>query len=113
MPAERVDEVGRGRVWTGEQALENGLVDALGGLAAAVGLAKDRLGLDPEADVKLIPFPPALSLTDQLASALGQAAIRGAASPSLPGVLGRAQSWLEAATWESPMLLPPFVVEIR
>jgi len=113
MSAERVDEVGRGRVWTGEQALENGLVDALGGMTAAVGLAKDRLGLDPTADVELIPFPPPLSLPDQLASAFGQAAIRGLANPSLPGVLGRAQRWLEVATWASPMLLPPFVVEIR
>ncbi len=113
MPAERVDELGRGRVWTGVQALENGLVDALGGLTEALGVAKGRLGLEPSADVELIPFPPPRSLPDQLASAFEQAAIRVAANPSLPGVFGRVRSWLEAATWESPMLLPPFLVEIR
>lgn len=113
MPVERVDELGQGRVWTGEQALENGLVDALGGLSEAVSLAMGRLGLDPAADVALIPFPPPLSFADQIASAFDQAAIRAAAKPSLPGVLGRVKSWLEVATWERPMLLPPFVIEIR
>jgi protease-4 len=115
MPADRVDELGRGRVWTGEQAFRNGLVDELGGLTAAIGLAKARLGLDPEDDVELIAFPPPLSLPAQLASSFtfAKAAIRAVANPSLPGVLGRAQSWLEVATWEAPMLLPPYVVEIR
>ena len=37
---EDVDAIGRGRVWTGEQASELGLVDALGGLRTAVLEAK-------------------------------------------------------------------------
>ena len=41
---EQIDEVARGRVWTGAQALERGLVDAQGGLDAAVADAAVRAG---------------------------------------------------------------------
>jgi protease-4 len=42
---EEIDNVGQGRVWTGEQALERGLVDKLGGLDEAVGVAAELAGL--------------------------------------------------------------------
>ena len=42
---EEVDKVGRGRVWTGAQALERKLVDQLGGLDDAIASAKKRAGL--------------------------------------------------------------------
>ena len=46
---ERVHELARGRVWTGADAYERGLVDDLGGLERAVELAGERAGLaDPE-----------------------------------------------------------------
>jgi protease IV len=41
-----IDRVARGRVWSGAQALEFGLVDALGGLDDAVADAADRVGLE-------------------------------------------------------------------
>jgi protease-4 len=66
LTAEQIHEVGRGRVWTGEQALEEGLVDELGGLYAAVRRAKRAAGIDEDADVALVPFPAAKSLADQL-----------------------------------------------
>ncbi|WP_313272232.1 signal peptide peptidase SppA [Stenotrophomonas sp.] len=44
-PVEAVDEVARGRVWSGAQAKERGLVDAFGGLKAAVADAADRAKL--------------------------------------------------------------------
>src|SRR6266849_3972911 len=48
LPRERVDELGRGRVWTGHQALERGLVDKMGGLREAIEAAKARAGLAPD-----------------------------------------------------------------
>ncbi len=42
---EQIDEVGRGRVWSGEQAKARGLVDAFGGLDAAVSDAATRAKL--------------------------------------------------------------------
>ncbi len=44
MDAGNVDELGRGQVWTGAEALENGLVDELGGLAETVQAMSARLG---------------------------------------------------------------------
>ncbi len=41
-----VDEVARGRVWSGQQALERGLVDALGGLRESIAAAAARAGLE-------------------------------------------------------------------
>jgi protease-4 len=63
MSAERVHELARGRVWTGADAKDNGLVDELGGLNTAAGIARDRGGLP--ADAPLRPFPR-ISPLDQL-----------------------------------------------
>ncbi|HSG96476.1 MAG TPA: signal peptide peptidase SppA [Woeseiaceae bacterium] len=41
-----VDQIGQGQVWTGEEALANGLVDELGGLDAAIAGAAELAGLD-------------------------------------------------------------------
>jgi protease-4 len=54
---EGVDKVGRGRVWTGRQAKEIGLVDELGGLTMAIGLAKELAGIPGEEDVRLVVRP--------------------------------------------------------
>ena len=47
MTREQVDEVARGRVWTGRDAHERGLVDALGGLETAVRLAREKAEAGP------------------------------------------------------------------
>ncbi len=40
-----IDQVARGRVWSGQQALDRGLVDALGGLKDSIAAAASRAGL--------------------------------------------------------------------
>ena len=45
LPLERVLEIAGGRVWSGEQALGIGLVDACGGLKTAIAMAVDKAGL--------------------------------------------------------------------
>jgi protease-4 len=52
-----VEAVARGRVWTGADALEHGLVDELGGLRTAVRRAKVLAGLDQDDKVRLISYP--------------------------------------------------------
>ena len=54
---EAVEAVARGRIWTGADALDHGLVDELGGLRAAVRRAKVLAGLDEDAKVRLIGYP--------------------------------------------------------
>ncbi len=57
MSREDVDAVAQGRVWTGADALERGLVDELGGLRAALRRAKILAGLDEDADARIVTFP--------------------------------------------------------
>lgn len=45
MSVEAIDAIGQGRVWTGEQALANGLVDRLGDLDTAIQVAADLADL--------------------------------------------------------------------
>lgn len=52
-----VDSVGRGRVWTGAQALDRGLIDGLGGLEAAVAAVREAAGLAPGERVQLVDYP--------------------------------------------------------
>ena len=66
MTREEVDRVGRGRVWTGRQAKELKLVDELGGLSAAVGLAKRLAGIPAEEEVRLVPWPKPLTFWQTL-----------------------------------------------
>src|SRR5580658_5757954 len=55
LSAERVHELARGRVWTGADALENGLVDELGGIEEAAAIARRRAGLAPS--TPLVAYP--------------------------------------------------------
>ena len=54
---EQVDAVGKGRVWTGRQAKDLKLVDELGGLTMAIGIAKKEAGIDADQDVRLAVWP--------------------------------------------------------
>jgi signal peptide peptidase SppA len=113
---ERVNELGRGRVWTGAQAAEHGLVDELGGLRAAARAAKVAAGIDPDADVALIPYPRPQPFSEQVSEALRGVAIsvglEGATLP-LPRLARAAVEWLESAPSQGPALLPPFVFDIH
>src|SRR5262249_23134699 len=57
LPKERVLEVAKGRIWTGADAKEKGLVDALGGFSVALRLTREAIGLAPEAPLHLKLFP--------------------------------------------------------
>ena len=53
-----VDRVARGRVWTGEQAFEKGLVDEVGGLRQALGYARQLAQLPDDAPIIELPRLP-------------------------------------------------------
>jgi protease IV len=64
-----VDEIGQGRVWTGTQALGNGLVDTLGSLQTAVAIAKNLAELDD--DVRIVELPKKQDPLQELLKAFG------------------------------------------
>ena len=63
-PVADIEAVARGRVWTGRDALEAGLVDELGGLRDAVRIARERAKLPEDAPVLgAIRIPPLARLS--------------------------------------------------
>ena len=57
MSFEAVDSIARGRVWTGKQALELGLVDKLGGMETVITVMKEKIGVPEDEDIQLIDYP--------------------------------------------------------
>jgi protease IV len=88
MSADRVHELARGRVWTGADALANGLVDELGGLDRAAALARTRAGLPPGAPLRAYPRIRPIDRLRPPGSSDGRAA---AATGLATGLL--AESW--------------------
>jgi protease-4 len=68
----QIDAVAQGRVWTGAQARELGLVDELGGLETAVRLAKQHAKLDMTRDVSFSVYPPPRSVFEVLSDPFGR-----------------------------------------
>ena len=84
MTVEAVDKIGKGRVWTGAQAKNLGLVDEVGGLDRAVAVARELAKIDPQKKVKLVRFPEEKPLWRQLLPGEdSQAALAGALGAEL------------------------------
>jgi protease-4 len=68
-----LERVAQGRIWTGRQALDHGLVDELGGLSRAIAVAKARADIPADSDVEIVIYPPPRSfyeiLSDQISGA--------------------------------------------
>ena len=66
MTREDLLKVAGGRVWTGRQAKDRGLVDELGTLDDAIAEAKTQAGIDPKKEMELLVLPKAESFLDRL-----------------------------------------------
>lgn len=66
-----MERIARGRVWLGEDALRNGLVDALGGLNEAVAKAKELGGIKPKTRFNIVYYPKRKTFQEKLAQMLG------------------------------------------
>ena len=110
---QKVDAIAQGRVWTGEQALERGLIDELGGLSEAVLRAKLALDLDADADVALMPFPEIETLAQQVTDTLRRISLEVAQDSPLYELAERMPIWFDAAPVGLPALVPPFAFDIR
>jgi len=77
LSADRVHELARGRVWTGADALANGLADEAGGLHEAVAIARKRAGLPSDAPVRAYPRLGPLDQLRPVESSEARPAARG------------------------------------
>jgi protease-4 len=103
MSKEDVNMIGRGRVWTGRQAKENGLVDELGGLDTALALAKKLAAIPDDEDVKLVVWPKKTSLFGLVFGRM-----EGKSCLPVPEDLNRIVQTLKILERENPWALMPF-----
>jgi protease-4 len=66
LPLEQVREAAKGRIWSGADALEQGLVDSLGGMPEAIALAKKAAGIPEDKPVRLKLFPPKKTFLERM-----------------------------------------------
>jgi len=85
LPPARVREIARGRVWTGAQARELGLVDQLGGLEEAIAKARQLARIPDEESVRFKRFPTPESPFEALSEMFG---VSGEAARVLVGIGG-------------------------
>jgi protease-4 len=109
MSTEDVEAIAQGRVWTGTEALQHGLVDRLGGLDTAVGLAKSKAGLRPDQDVALVVFPERKGLWEAIMER-GQDDTVEAHAPRDLRVMLR---WLRVLSDGAPMARLPFDLRVH
>lgn len=95
LPLDRLEPMARGRVWTGADARERGLVDTLGGLQTAVAAACRRADLDREKVV--LRRHPHLGLLDRL---------RPAESSESPVTAAAVSSAMSASPWTAALVEP-------
>ncbi len=109
---EAVDRIGRGRVWTGEQAKDNGLVDELGGMATALQLAKKEAGMAADEAVELVFYPKPKGILSALLEHLSRTVNTPVVLPKpLQEVMARLS--LFATAEPGPLLAMPVLLQIR
>lgn len=69
--ASEMNRIARGRVWLGESALQNGLIDALGGINEAVSKAKELGGIKPKSRFNIVYYPKRKTFQEKLAQMFG------------------------------------------
>ena len=112
---ESVQELAQGRVWIGSQALDNGLVDELGGYREAIAQVKKEADIDEDSPVQIVSYPPQQSMLQSLLSRGGQSA--GSQLLEVP-ILGRLQQvWIDAGGWApwmqgGTMFTTPYAISV-
>jgi protease-4 len=118
---EEIDGLGQGRVWTGTQAKERGLVDEFGGLEKAIEIAKQLAELPADKDVRRIAYPEAKSFFETLmgggvSTETEEQKAQAAIVKSLPADIQKALRYAELfdrMQRGEAMMMMPFELEIK
>lgn len=120
--AEYIDSVGQGRVWTGAQAKDRGLVDEFGGLDRAIEVAKQLANIPADKGVQRVVLPYPRTLFQQLIGGSSdddestETRERAALLANMPEDARRAFRYLalfDRLKDGDPMLLMPFDLRVR
>jgi protease IV len=105
MTQPEVHEVARGRVWTGADAAERGLVDELGGLDRAAAIARTRAGLPATAQLRVYPRSRPLDRLRPPGSSDGRGAAAGSLIPDAWGPVAQLAA-RAGLSLHGPLMLP-------
>jgi protease-4 len=114
-PVSAIEPIAQGRVWLGDQAKANGLVDELGGIDRALEMIKAKAGIPAASDVNLVLYPPKRNLLDLVlnsnSNAEGDALLSGAGLESLRTAWHNAslRVWMRGGM----LRMMPFTIQIR
>ena len=113
---DEIHEIAQGRVWTGKAALENGLVDEIGGLDAALAHVTTLAGMESPGELEV--YPPKPTLVDFISSYAGgvsasesallnevRLVLGDAAAATIADTLTQVRSFRDASV-QTTMLLP-------
>jgi protease-4 len=103
-----VDAVAQGRVWTGSDALRHGLIDRLGGLDAALEVAKEKARIGREQDVNVVVLPERKGLLDLLLERQEEGPV-----DALPADARALLRWVRLLSDSQPLARLPFDLKIR
>ena len=95
MPRDGLEKIAKGRIWTGEEAKELGLVDELGGFPVALRLVRQAAKLPENAPLRLKVYPEKKTLV-KLISELKQAMAPDGSDAGLVGTLEDLQPVMKA-----------------
>lgn len=114
---EEMEAIARGRVWTGEQAMRVGLVDALGGLDDAIAAAAAELHLEEggggPAEVVPFRYPPPMAAGEVLAQLLRGGPENSDAVEAAAGAMETAGAAVRRAGAQALLGLLPQSVRLR
>lgn len=98
MSVRQVHAVAQGQLWMGDQAIDNGLCDHLGGFASALAAARRAAGVGPDVDFVVVPGRPSTLLDHVLRLiGIGASMTDPVATDAEPPALGRVAPELRAA----------------
>lgn len=117
---EQIHEIAQGRVWTGAQAKERGLVDEIGGLGKAIEIAKQLANLPADRDVKRVVFPASKPFLASLLSEDDEATVQAKQQQQMLNALPadvrkvfRYAALFDQMKRGETMLMMPYELEIK
>lgn len=97
-PRRELEELAQGRVYTGRQALENGLIDQLGTLRDAIAAARAAAGLKDDEPTDLMVLPEPKSFFEQLLGLDEDVSLQSAVEPAVALWPEAAAAWAKMRT---------------
>ena len=113
---EKINAIGQGRIWSGEDAIKNGLVDKLGGIDTAIALAKEKAGIKASEKVKIKLYPAPKSFLETLFNTDVEDVMRTRTISKLPPQMAKAYENYESLKpllSDPAVLITPVVVEVN